>query len=122
MSMKTKDHDISALSLGERVARDGVLTGRRGSGLRPPKGYAHRGRTIGCGPQSGEGSLPSYQLSALSYQISVASAPEAKSKRNEPGMSMKRKEKRSADGALKGRPIRGQANGLGQVVYRLGVF
>jgi hypothetical protein len=60
MYMKTKQNGKSALSLGERVAHDGVLTGRRGSGLRPPKGYAQSAYSIGYGPQAGEGSFPAH--------------------------------------------------------------
>jgi hypothetical protein len=76
MYMKTKQNADSALSRGERVSCCGVLTSRS---------------------VTGEGSLPSYQLSALSFQISVAPVPGAKSERNEAGMSMKRKEKRFSD-------------------------
>ena len=50
----------SSLSLGERVDRAGVLTGRRGSGLRPPKGYAQSAYSVGYGPQAAEGSLPAH--------------------------------------------------------------
>jgi hypothetical protein len=47
---------IIALSLlGERVARDGVPASRRGTGLRPPKGYGRSERTARYGPQAGEG-------------------------------------------------------------------
>jgi len=46
----------SALSpLGERVARAGVCTSRRGTGLRPPKGKRRAVNNIGFGPQAGEG-------------------------------------------------------------------
>jgi len=64
ISMKTKQDHKSALSLGERVARDGVLSGRR---------------------RTGEGSLGSPRRGAnrVSY---------ARTEGNEAGMSMKRKE------------------------------
>jgi hypothetical protein len=46
----------SALSpLGERVARAGACTSRRGTGLRPPKGKRRAVNNIGFGPQAGEG-------------------------------------------------------------------
>jgi hypothetical protein len=41
--------------LGERVARGGAFTSRRGTGLRPPKAYGRSGRTVRYGPQAGEG-------------------------------------------------------------------
>jgi hypothetical protein len=41
--------------LGERVARAGAFFSRRGTGLRPPKGYARSARTARYGPQAGEG-------------------------------------------------------------------
>jgi tRNA uridine 5-carboxymethylaminomethyl modification enzyme len=41
--------------LGERVARDSVFSRRRGTGLRPPKGYGRSGRAARYGPQAGEG-------------------------------------------------------------------
>jgi len=43
--------------LGERMCRDGFLTSRRRTGLRPPKGYGHSGCAAGYGPQAGEGFL-----------------------------------------------------------------
>jgi len=49
----------SALSpLGERVARAGACTSRRGTGLRPPKGKRRAVNNIGFGPQAGEGVAP----------------------------------------------------------------
>jgi hypothetical protein len=60
MSMKKKDHAISALSFGERVSGGGAFTSRRWTGLRPPKGYAQSAYSMCYGPQAGEGSLPAH--------------------------------------------------------------
>ena len=47
---------VLALSpLGEWVARTGAFFSRRGTGLRPPKGYWRSGRAARYGPQAGEG-------------------------------------------------------------------
>jgi hypothetical protein len=56
----TTCHENALSPLGERVARDGAFTSRRGSGLRPPKGYGRSGRAAGFGPQAGEGVLVRY--------------------------------------------------------------
>jgi hypothetical protein len=113
--MKTKGDtpDGTALSHGERVARGGVFTGRREAGLRPAKGYAHAGRTIGCARRLVRGLvLPiSYGTNPSPVVLRLVKAPEADTL-----SPRERAESRSAPppapqsrlGSAAGAPVRGR--------------
>jgi len=69
----TTCYENALAPLGERVARDGVFTSRRGSGLCPPKGNGGERSTTRYGPQAGEGVLVRYfQGSEGSPQFALA--------------------------------------------------